>query len=284
MNLPSRPASIAARSALRGSQRFVLAVVISLAGASTVVAQVDQNPGLATPMSPRNIVGVEYEYERFESELDPWHSLSLELGHKFDRVSIIGRVNRARRFNQDGSQFELEAYPKLWSRAYMYASVAASSDTIFPDRRYGLQIYQGLGRGFEVSAGARLLDFDGNRTRLYTGSIGRYFGNSYATLSPYVADSDGRDDLSTSLQAALKVSFGNPDNYVGFRAGYGKVPETDVLIQQNLDLENWSVRAERQFPLGGLLARVTVGYRDQELTFNRKRQSFLAGLAIRKRF
>ena len=284
MTLPSRSVSVAARSALRGSQRFVLAVAISLAGASTLLAQVDERPGIVTPTSPRNTVGVEYEYERFESELDPWHSLSFELGHKFDRVSIIGRVNRARRFNQDGSQFEIEAYPKLWSRAYMYASVAASSDTIFPDRRYGMQIYQGLGNGFEVSAGARLLDFDGNRTRLYTGSIGRYFGNYYVTLSPYVADSDSRKDLSASLQAALKYYFTDADNNIGFRAGYGRVPETDVLLEQNLELENWSVRVDRQFPVGGLLARVAVGFRDQELTFNRKRQSFLAGLALRKRF
>ncbi len=284
MTLPSRSVSVAAPSARLGSQRLVLAVILSLAGATTLLAQVGEQPGLVTSTSPRNTVGVEYEYERFETELDPWHSLSLELGHKFDRVSIIGRVNRARRFNQDGSQFELEAYPKLWSKAYMYASAATSSDAIFPDRRYGLQIYQGLGHGYEVSAGARLLDFDGARTRLYTGSIGRYFGNYYATLSPYVADSDGRKDLSSSLQAALKVSFADPDNYVGFRAGYGKVPETDVLLQQNLELENWSVRVDRQFPLGGLLARVAVGFRDQELTFNRKRQSFLAGLALRKRF
>jgi YaiO family outer membrane protein len=253
----------------------------------SLLAQSEDNPlnpsGRSGETVPRGTVGVEYEYENF-NDFDDWHSASVELGRKFDRGSITGKVNLARRFAKDGAQFEVEAYPKLWNKAYAYVGGAFSSSDIFPDRRYGLQVYQGLPGGFEISAGARLLDFDGAKTKLYTGSFGRYWGNYYATLQPYFADSDSRDEMSQSLQGMIRRYYSSGDDYLGFRAGYGEVPEVDILLQENIDLSNWSVRVERQRPVGAVLLRGFVGYRNQELTFQRERKSFVGGIAVRKRF
>jgi YaiO family outer membrane protein len=261
-------------------KRFCLIAFATMLALPPLYAQSEDNP-LDTP--GHGVVGIEYEYESF-NDFEDWHLVTVEFGRKFDRASIIGKVNLARRFERDGTQFELEAYPKLWHKAYAYISGAYSDSDIFPDQRYGLQIYQVFPKSIEISAGFRHLDFDGSETKLYTGSLGRYWGNYYATLQPYFADSEGRDEMSQSLQGLIRRYYSNSDDYIGLRLGYGQVPEVDILLQQNIDLDNWSVRIERQAPVGGILLRGFAGYRDQELTFGRTRKSFVGGIAIRKRF
>ena len=259
---------------------FVAATVALFLLPMSMEAQTDENP-LEGP--GQTTIGIEYEYENF-NDFEDWHSGSVELGRRFNRGTLIGKVNFARRFSQDGTQFEIESYPKLWPKAYAYAGAAYSDSDVFPDQRYGLQIYQGLPKSFEISAGMRYLDFDGSKTKLYTGSFGRYWGNYYATLQPYFADSPDRDEMSRSLQLLVRRYYSSSDDYIALRGGYGEVPEVDILLQENIDLMNWSARVERQFPAGGVLLRVFAGYRNQELTFGRERTSFVAGLAIRKRF
>lgn len=252
----------------------------------TANAQTDE-PQQTGDQQPPTTIGVEYEYEYFgdgEDDLDPWHVVSGELGRRFSGGSVIGRVNWGRRFGQEGVQYEVDAYPKFGKGTYMYLNAGASSDDIFPDRRFGAQIYRSLGNGFEASVGGRFLQFDETDVFIYTGSIGKYSGNWYVTLTPTVADSDSRDDMSASGSLLVRRYFATADDYFGFRTNYGKVPETDILLQQQVDLESWSVRLERQRPFGPVLVRGYVGYREQDLVFDRSRDSVMTGIALRRRF
>jgi YaiO family outer membrane protein len=243
---------------------FVGAVVLS---AATLFGQVEE------PVNPRDqlppmSVGVDYEYENFGSgqdDLDAWHMLSAELGRRFSGGSIIGRVNWAERFNQTGLQYEVDAYPRLGKGMYAYLNAGVSSDDIFPDRRFGAQLYRSVGNGFELSIGGRLLQFDDTDVVIYTGSIGRYWGNYYLTFRPTFADSDTRNDMSSSGAVLFRRYYATGDDYIGFRGNFGRVPETDILLQQEVDLESWGARIERQRGFGNLLLRGFIGYRQQEM-------------------
>lgn len=260
-------------------KRLRLAAAIAISFAIPMLAQ---SQDADRSREPGGVVGVEYEYENF-NDFDDWHSLTVEAGRRFEHGSFSGKINTARRFGRNGVQFELEGYPKLWDRAYAYAAAAFSSSDIFPERRYGLQLYQGLPRGLEVSVGARQFRFRESETRLYTGSVGRYWGNYYATLQPYMVDREDGGG-SKSIQGLVRRYLATADDYAGIRAGYGEVPEVDIFLQENIDLSNWSVRLERQRPFGRVLLRGFVGYRSQELTFGRERNSFVTGIAIRRKF
>jgi YaiO family outer membrane protein len=66
---------------------------------------------------------------------------------------------------------------------------------LFPDLRYGAELYKSLPR---FSAGFRTLKYS-TTTTIYTGSIGWYTGNSYWSLRPYFTPGDG----GTSSSAAI---------------------------------------------------------------------------------
>lgn len=254
--------------------------------ASPTFAQ-NEEPANARDQRPPTTIGVDYEYEFFgdgDGDLDPWHMVSGELGHRFSGGTVIGRVNWGRRFGREGMQYEVDAYPKLGRGTYMYLNAGVSSDDIFPDRRFGAQIYRSVGNGFELSIGGRLLQFDATDVKIYTGSVGKYAGNWYVTLTPTFADSDSRDNVSASGQLMVRRYFADADDYAGFRANFGQVPETDILLQQQVDLQSWSVRFERQRAFGHILVRGFVGYREQDLAIDRSRDSIVTGIALRRRF
>ena len=267
--------------------RFAVCVTAMLLIAMAGVAQETERE---REQGPANTFGFDYDYENFDDdgavELEDWHLASAELGHRFTGFgSVIGRVNWGKRFGEDGLQYEVDAYPRLGKGTYAYLNAGFSNDDIFPERRYGLQIYRSLGGGFEASIGARLMDFGDSEVTIYTGSIGKYSGNWYVTLQPYFADSDSREDMSQSATVMARRYFRSADDHMTFRGTFGQVPETDILLQQSVELDSWSVRLERQRPLTKtFFIRGYVGYRDQELLFDRERQSILASVGFRARF
>lgn len=228
-------------------------------------------------------VGFWYEYEDFDTNLDPWQLGYLELSKKFGFGSVIARVNRADRFGKTGDQYEIDSYPRLWKGSYAYLNFGKSSASIFPETRYGLQVYQNLKHGWEVSLGARRLEFTSSDVTIYTGSLGKYKGNYYYTFTPYVTPGD--DGTSASGSLMMRKYFATGDEYFELRGSYGKVPETDILLQATTSLENWSVFADLQKPIArNLLFRTQAGYRNQQPRIGATQRSYVLGAGLKWRF
>lgn len=259
---------------------FVFALAITLAAAHRADAQ-----GRSEPRPPASSqFGIWYEYEDFDTDFDPWRLGYVELSNKFSFGSLIARVNRAERFGRTGEQYELDAYPRLGKGRYAYLNFGKSSASIFPETRYGVQIYQNLTHGWELSAGMRRLEFENSDVNIYTGSIGKYRGNYYYTLTPYITP---RDEGGTSASGTLMMRkyFSTADEYFELKGSYGQVPETDILLEETTRLESWSVFAETQKPLvGNLLLRAEAGYRNQEPRIGGKRTSYIVGAGLKWRF
>lgn len=231
---------------------------------------------------PLNAVSIDYEYENFDRQLDSWQLLTAELSHRFGFGSVIARVNDAERFGSHGDQVELDAYPRLGKGTYAYLNVGHSNDSIFPKWRGGAEIYRNLPHSFEASAGFRRLLFRSSDVTLYTGSVGKYKGNYWISLRPYVSTDNSGTSVSGTL--TLRRYYVDADQYIGFDVGYGEGPEPDLTLQEITRLRSWSARVSTHWkirPTVVLLGRV--GYRDQEFLFNKRRSAY-AGFGIEKRF
>jgi len=236
--------------------------------------------------APKNTFSIGYEYEEFlHSDTEAWQLGSIDLGHKFDGFgSVILRVNRADRFGRNGVQYEVDAYPKVGQKMYAYLNVGFSNDSLFPDYRYGAQLYRSLGNGWEGSIGFRYLKFT-ESTIIYTGSIGRYWGNWYATLTPYVVP-DEIDGTSGSGALEFRYYRSSGDDYWTFRGSYGNAPDVDTLLQITNRLDNWSIGLGRQFRLGknGTFLSGKISYNDREYSIHVKRESVVVSLSLKHRF
>lgn len=186
-------------------------------------------------VSAKNTLGLSYDYVYFDKRFDdPWHLASIDYGRQTKIGSVTARINYANRFNSDGKQFELDAYPRLSDLFYAYVSGGISDkDGIFPHYRAGFSLYSNLPAAFEADAGFRLLVFN-DQTWVYTLGLGKYYKNYWFNLRSYITPSNTSVSYSFSLN--VRYYLGGADDYLSFRIGTGISPDDDtnsVLFDPN---------------------------------------------------
>lgn len=196
-----------------------VAAAMSVVLAGIVAAQ---EPEPARKRADITYAGIEYNHVYFHGDIDPWQTAAFSLGNRGTHGTYIARVNYARRYSTDGAQVELDAYPRFTERLSGYVNVGYSSADIFPAWRSGAELFAVLPGAWETSAGYRQLRFGGPPVTLLTGSVGRYFGNSWISARPYVRVRD--DGTTSSISAMGRRYFADADNYIGARVSAGSSP------------------------------------------------------------
>lgn len=219
---------------------------------------------------------------RFDGDIDPWHLASIEGSRRSARGTLLLRGTLARRFNDTGEQVELEAYPLLGSGAYAYLAAGFSPSGLFPDRRFGGELFGTIARATEASAGVRYLDFGDEDVTLYTASLGRYSGPYFVSVRPYVSPRDG--DLLYSGSLLLRRYMADPEEWVGFLISGGEVPGEDVTAFELERLKSATATIElrrKVTPSVGL--RGSGGFEWEELQpeVSRKRITLGVGIEVR---
>ncbi|HTG65148.1 MAG TPA: YaiO family outer membrane beta-barrel protein [Flavobacterium sp.] len=189
-----------------------------------------------------NDIGVRASVDVYSKTFDPMQYYSLSYGKQTKYGSIIGRVNFNRRFNENGAQLEVDMYPKITKGFYAYVNAGYANSFIFPDFRYGAELYKSLPHSLEISAGFRTLQYS-TTTTIYTGSIGWYTGNSYWSLRPYFTPGDG--GTSTSAALNYRKYRSNADNYLSFMYSMGISPEVNQFIFDTNDVAIVNLRTQR---------------------------------------
>jgi len=200
---------------------------------STIQLVLDQNPNdqkavdykkkLTNTLS-YNAIGIKSSVDFYSEVFDPMQYYSLNYSRQTKYGSIIAKLNLSRRFNDNGAQFDVDMYPKITKGLYAYVNIGFSNSYLYPDVRYGAELYKSLPKSFEVSLGFRALKYE-STTTIYTGSVGWYTGNSYWSFRPYLTPGDNGTSKSGTLNYRKYRS--DADNYFSISAGMGFSPEID---------------------------------------------------------
>ena len=95
------------------------------------------------------------------------------------------------RFGLADRQVEVEFYPTLRAGTYAFVGIGFGADKVlYPEHRVAFDLYQGLGHGFEVSAGYRRLQF-AETTDIYATTLTKYVGNWMVTGKVYHVPAGG---------------------------------------------------------------------------------------------
>jgi YaiO family outer membrane protein len=195
----------------------------------------------------KNRIRLNYTIDRFDKSFrpDPWQVVALSYGRKTKLGSVIARINMAKRFGNTGVQYEIDAYPKISENNYGYLNYGFSQSSVFPDHRFGAELFHSFPKAFEGSLGMRTLFFGSSDVTIYTGSVGKYISNYWISLRSYVTP--GTTGTSVSGQLQMRRYFSDPENYIGLRLGYGVSPDDNrnlIDSSQKLTLKTRSVRME----------------------------------------
>ena len=237
-----------------------------------------------------NFVALRYYLALFDAGSKPWHLASAEYGRIFRCVTLIGRVNYANRpslFNEyaSGVQTEIDAYPILGKGTYAYLN-AGYSDAIlfFPRARFGAELFQKLPKGFEISGGARFLNFPDLNIVLYTASLSKYYRDFLFTLRGYASFQPG--GLNPTVLFSARKYFGS-DTWVMLTVSNGIVPGVAIFANQ-LELQRLSSnRVAFDFQKGLGRSYFLLGgawYEREEFNEGSFRNRYTLNIGIQKRF
>lgn len=169
-----------------------------------------------------NVIGISTTIDIYSEVFDPMqlHLLKYVRNTKYGSIHTI--VNFGRRFQSNGVQFEVDLYPKITKGLYAYVNFGASNSFLFPDIRYGAELYKSLPNSFEASLGFRALKYS-ETTTIYTGSVGWYTGNDYLSFRSYLTPGDAGSSMSGAL--TYRKYRSNADNFISAIIGMGFSPE-----------------------------------------------------------
>jgi YaiO family outer membrane protein len=193
-----------------------------------------------------NTVGIRSSVDVYSEVFDPMQFHTLKLSRLTKYGSIIAKVNFNRRFNENGTQFEVDLYPRIMKGLYAYMNFGVADSFLFPDIRYGAELYKSLPHSLELSLGFRSLKYS-TTTNIYTGSLGWYTGNNYWSLRPYLTPGDG--GLSTSGTINYRRYRSNADNYWSTTFSMGFSPEIYQFKVENNENTIIDLQSQR-FNLG----------------------------------
>jgi YaiO family outer membrane protein len=234
------------------------------------------------------------EAEIFDQVLHPMYYAALEYRKETSWGVLLPRLNINRRFNIDGFQAEIDAYPTL-SKVYSgYVNLGYSPSEIFPKFRIGAELLRELPKAMEVSLGFRHLAFATDAATIFTGTFGMYRGNYYAVIRPYIVPG-GNKGVGVSGNLLVRKYLKDGNNYLGLNLVYGFDTELNqfivdgqLLAETLLYLEAQRARFEYQFTnrSGNSQYKAHLGVNRQEVAFSSGDffLSVTAGLAYQMKF
>lgn len=218
--------------------------------------------------------GISHRIDFFSDFFDPQHLSSIHLTSAPKFGSIALRANQAWRFEQTGTQFEIESYPILSDTFYGFANYGWSQSRLFPNHKAGLELFAALPYRSEASLGGRFLSFNGEPTYILTFSGNHYYHSWLFSVRPFFIFSD--DGRGRALTAFARYFINDYGNFITVRGGIGVSPDSrtflideDAFSVQQLLLTSYSLGADVQMIIFGNWAAVLgLDWQRRELSFD----------------
>lgn len=230
-----------------------------------------------------NAVGVTYDYDTFGGDISPWNTFSLYGRTRTNLTgTLIARVTQSARFDNNGTLFELDAYPSLGEKAYAYLNIGGSSASFFPEFRFGASVYYNLPKAWEVDAGFRYLQFS-ESTTIYTASLGKYVGNWWFNLRGNLIPGTG-NSLGTSANLQARYYFKTGEDFFSMQLSTGVSPDEETRDPTQL-LNSYRARiGYQQLVTDRFMIFGYTGYSRDELSLDRFRNNLNLSLGVEYRF
>jgi YaiO family outer membrane protein len=179
------------------------------------------------------LASLSYGYGKYTPVRSEWYDYSATIRHYWQNGSLGFDYLDSKRFGLSDYAVALDAYVDLWPRSYANIRFQYSPNAkLFPDDAYRLEIFQGVGKGWELSGSYDHMDFGGSNVDMYGLGLGKYTGNWYFRWRTLFVPSSAELSISHHVLARYYFS-GDGDDYFEINTGFGQGGEflagTDIV-------------------------------------------------------
>jgi YaiO family outer membrane protein len=229
-----------------------------------------------------NKASLKYKITVFPST-EPWHIVWGEFSRRVNFGTLIFRLGYGYRFEQGAVAMEANGYINIRSGTYVHASFLFSGSTIFPRYAIGVEPYQSLPYGFELSLGARYMDWTTSNLVIWTGSLGKYLSNFWLAYRFYYSAKAERSSFSSALY--IRRYLTDTDNYLTLRLGLGLTDYNEIEDQELSGFNSRGAALEVQLAIIPLLYfKAEILYSNYEYYRGKFRDRYGLEIGIQKRF
>ena len=239
-----------------------------------------------TEFTSKNAVSMVYQYSHFDKQFDDdWHVVGISYKRVTSLGPVIVRGNYARKFAQNGTQIEVEAYPRLSKMFYLYIGGGYSNDVgLFPKYRTGVSLNANLPRSFEAEIGYRQLYFT-DHIWLYTASVAKYYKNFWFSFRTYITPD--HQNIAHSYTGTVRYYTKRAQDYFSVQAGTGISPEenrNNLLESNAFKIKTFKIGADYNFSIHRNAFSLGTMYYNQEYRPDTKGSQFDIILGFSRKF
>lgn len=208
-----------------------------------------------------------YSTSRFSPDRDKWNEYSASIRRYWERGSLAAEYLKANRFGLTDDAIALDAYIDLWLRAYANVRYQHSPDgVLYPEQAYRVELFQGVGQGWELSGSYDRLNFTNTNVDMYGVGLGKYTGNWYFRWRTLFIPSTAKS--GTSHRAIARYYFsGDADDYVEVNGGFSRGGDFRGQSQIIDVTSGWTIGAAvRKYFSPRWGAKLAADYSDEQTT------------------
>lgn len=233
----------------------------------------------------------DYQFSTFDDLIPNWHWLSLEYGRQLKQGPLLFRITQISRFNLPATQLEIEHYPRLNEKNYLYAGLGIAQGVLFPSYRLGFEWFNVVRPSWEVSAGLRHQQFSEAPVTSFTAALSKYHKHYWFSVRPFFIPTAGNLYLTYNVQA--RRYFKSSRHWLGITSGIGNSPDMDFRLNTPTEqsanqiylLDAFLLRVEGQIPIKqAFLLRPFAEYKNEEYLPGAFRTRWSTGLAFQYLF
>jgi YaiO family outer membrane protein len=146
-----------------------------------------------------------------------YRNYTASLRRHFEPGSLALEVLGVDRFGKRDTAYALDAYADLWARAYANLRYQVAPDhALFPETSGRVELYQGVGSGWELAGSYDWLNFSSSNVGIYGAAVAKYVGAYYGRLRTTYVDTSGSVGWRLTVRDYYR---GDADHYVELNAG-----------------------------------------------------------------
>ena len=135
----------------------------------------------------------------------------------------------------------------------------------------------------EISIGYRYLLFGDKGVNLYTGHLGKYLGNYWISVRPFI--SPKAESTGFSGIFIIRRYFSDSDNFISLQGGIGFAQAGELNDTEFLKLDSKKIGIDYQLTLSKyLILKTALQYSYEEYYINKWRNSYEFKIGLKRRF